>query len=177
VINEPLDGLYFEWLYRQVADPNLADPSLTYWKLFKVLFETEFQWFIPHDDNRLLDGKELRVEFLHDQHLEAEATAEWTEIGCSMLELMIGLARRLSFEAERQPFYWFWVMAKNVGIQQYSDDWRLPVNRIKTILDKVINREYEPTGRGGFFPLKNPKRDQRQVELWYQLSAYVLELD
>ena len=30
---------------------------------------------------------------------------------------------------------------------------------------------------GGLFPLKFVKQDQRFVELWYQLNAYILEMN
>ena len=30
-------------------------------------------------------------------------------------------------------------------------------------------------GVGGFFPLKYPKRDQKYLEIWYQLEDFVLE--
>lgn len=175
-MNEPLDRKYLEWLYDQVADPNAQDPSLTYWKLLKQLFTTEFVWLIPNDDNRLEDGKALRVEFIRGKGLE-QVDPAWVELGCSVLELMVGLSRRLSFEAEGEPYYWFWQLMSNIGIQRYSDSHRLPKRRIDDILKRVIFRQYHPDGHGGFFPLKNWHEDQRDVELWYQLSAYVLELD
>ena len=30
---------------------------------------------------------------------------------------------------------------------------------------------------GGFFPLAFPKEDQTKVEIWYQMSGYLEELD
>lgn len=172
---KPLDELYFTWLYRQVANPDITDPAFTFWKLLKELFTKEFVWLIPNDDNRLEDGKELRIEFIHEEGL-TEVDRDWIELGCSVLELMVGLARRLSFEAEGQPHYWFWCMMENIGINRYSDDWkRFPRTHIHKVLDRVIFRTYKANGQGGFFPLKHSEQDQRQVELWYQLSAYVLE--
>jgi len=92
-----------------------------------------------------------------------------------MFELMVGLARRLQFEVEGEPHYWFWTLMDNLGISQYSDDQRIPTGRIEKILDTVIDRTYKRNGLGGFFPLKHAEKDQRKVELWYQLNAYVLE--
>jgi hypothetical protein len=40
-------------------------------------------------------------------------------------------------------------------------------------MERCVWRTYEPNGVGGFFPLENPNEDQREVELWYQMSAYV----
>lgn len=172
---KPLDELYLTWLYRQVANPENLDPAFTFWKLLKKLYETEFVWLIPNDDNRLEDGKELRTEFMRDEGLE-DVDRYWLELGCSALELMVGLSRRLSFEAEGEPHYWFWRIMENLGIHRYSDDWkRFPRTKVDHILDRVIFRTYKSNGDGGFFPLDHPEQDQRNVELWYQLSAYVLE--
>lgn len=175
MITKPLDELYYTWLYRQVADPTVTEKTLTYWKLLKELYTKEFVWLVPNDDNRLEDGKALRAEFIEDERLD-EVDREWMALGCSVLELMVGLSRRLSFEADGEPHYWFWALMENLGINKYSDDWRLPRKHINKILDRVIFRTYKENGDGGFFPLLHPDQDQRNVELWYQLSAYVLEL-
>ena len=172
---KPLDELYLTWLYRQVANPEISDPAYTFWRLLRHLYTTEFVWLIPNDDNRLEDGKELRVEFIHDEYLD-DVSLDWMELGCSALELIVGLSRRLSFEAEGEPHYWFWRLMENLGIHRYSDDWkRFPKTHINKILDRVIFRTYKPNGDGGLFPLKHPEQDQRNVELWYQLAAYVGE--
>lgn len=173
---QPLDELYFQWLYRQVADPEATDPSLAYWKLLKILFTKEAVALVPNDDNRLEDGKELRFEFIDEMRL-GTANREWTDLDCSVLELMVGLSRKLSFEdeAQGQPHYWFWRMMENLGLERYSDDRSLPVKKVKDILNKAIFREYKRSGIGGFFPLKNAKKDQRKVELWYQMAEYLLE--
>lgn len=172
---QPLDELYFQWLYSQVADPEVADPSLTYWKLLKILFTKEAIWQVPNDDNRLEDGKALRLDFLDETRVKP--TRDWTDLACSVLELMVGLARKLSFEdlAGGRPHYWFWKMIENLGLIGYSDDRPLPLKKIDTILHRVLYREYKRTGLGGFFPLKHTKKDQRKVELWYQMSEYLLE--
>lgn len=171
---QPLDERYFVWLYGQVADPDLTRPSLTYWKLLRILFKKEFTWTIPRDENRSEDGKALRIRFIRELRLD-EVDADWMDLGCSMLELIIGLAERLSWEAEGESYYWFWLMMENLNIHQYSDNKRLPKTKIEAVLDCVIFRTYKPSGEGGLFPLRHAERDQRQVELWYQLSAYVLE--
>lgn len=174
MIIKPLDELYFTWLYRQVANPDIEDKSLTFWKLLKELYTKEFVWLIPNDDNRLEDGKALRIEFIQEEGLR-DVDPEWLQLGCSALELMVGLSRRLSFEAEGEPYYWFWDLMENLNLHRYSDDRRLPRKHIQKVLDQVIFRTYERDGTGGLFPLNDPSQDQRKVELWYQLSAYVLE--
>jgi hypothetical protein len=174
VNDQPLDELYLVWLYSQVADPEVEDPSLTYWELIRCLFKTEFVWTIRNDENRSEDGKELRQEFVNVSGLKG-VDPNWIELGCSFLELMVGLSRRLSFEADGEPYYWFWKLLENLELTGYSDDRRFPERRVSAIIDRVLNRRYEANGVGGFFPLERPTEDQRKVELWYQLSAYVLE--
>lgn len=171
---QPLDELYFVWLYRQVADPDAKNPALSFSALLKQLFQKEFVWIVPNDDNRAEDGKELRLEFIRDQKL-GKIDRMWSELGCSFLELMLGLSRRLSFEAGGEPHYWFWKLMGNLGLDGYSDNRRLPQKKIEDTLNRVIYRSYKRNGLGGFFPLKQTPHDQRKVELWYQLSEYVAE--
>lgn len=170
----PLDELYFRWLYSQVGSVTTKDRSKTYWELLKQLHMKEFVWIVPNDDNRAEDGRDLRQEFLESEGAEVE-DPDWLRLGCSMLELFIGLSRRLAFEADGEPSGWFWHLLDNVGLRIYSDARINSVDRINESLDRIIWRTYEPDGTGGLFPLRNPGKDQREVELWYQLSAYLLE--
>jgi len=174
-MSEPLDELYFTWLYSQVATVEVRHPSRTYWQVLRVLYKKEFVWLIPNDDNRIEDGKDLRYEFIDDVGVP-NVDDGWVNLGCSMLELFIGLSRRLSFEAEGEPEQWFWRLMENLDLEKYNDNMPLPESKVDNILDQVIWRTYSKTGRGGLFPLKKGSRkDQREVELWYQLSEYVLD--
>jgi hypothetical protein len=173
-VKAPLDELYFRWLYGQVANSSVDIPSRTYWRLLKLLYTKEFVWFVPNDDNRIEDGKDLRYEFADQERLEI-VDRGWLHLGCSFLELLIALSRRLSFEAEGEPRDWFWHMLENIGLHIYNDQAALPFQDIDEILDQVIWRTYKHNGVGGLFPLEGPCQDQRHIELWYQLSAYILE--
>lgn len=172
----PLDELYLRWLYSLVADPDCTDKSRSYWKLFKQLYTTEFLWFVEHDGDRLEDGTALRREFFADQAIDSDdVDPGWIGLGCSVLELVVGLSRRLEFQSGGQPHYWFWKLLGNIEVV-FTDSARpYPRLRIDGILHSVMFRQYEASGYGGFFPLKEPREDQRNVDLWYQLSAYVLE--
>lgn len=175
-MNKPLDELYFVWLYSQVGDPKTTNPSRTYWKVLKQLFTKEFVWIVPNDDNRVADGKDLRYEFVAELQLR-DVDEGWMKLGCSMLELMVGLSRRLAFECDGRPRDWFWHLAENIDIHRYNDRSHYEEDRIDAILDRIIWRTYDRDGHGGFFPLRRPKEDQRRVEIWYQLSAYILEMN
>lgn len=170
----PLEELYFEWLYRQVAE-EYTSRARTHQSLLRQLHNTEFVWTVPNDDNRVEDGVQLRYEFVEDADLYVDQ--DWLEIGCSMLEMLLGLSRRLSFEAEGEPRDWFWELLDNLKISGLTDSkYNFHAERmVENVLDKVIWRTYDRKGRGGLFPLSHPREDQRKVELWVQLNAYLLE--
>ena len=173
-MNEQLDELYIQWLYSQVASVRLRNPSRTYWRILRQLYVKEFIWIIPNDDNRVEDGRDLRYEFIEELGLR-DIDEAWLRQGCSFLEMLIGLSRRLSFEDDGEPRTWFWKLMENLNLEQYNDNALIPEQEVDDILDTVIFRTYRRDGRGGLFPLRNARYDQRDVEIWYQLSAYLLE--
>jgi hypothetical protein len=176
-MNEPLDELYFKWLYAKVADVKEPRETHTWWNLLRQLYTKEFVWIVPNDDNRVEDGRDLRWEFYTEQNIP-DSHPNWSELGCSMLEMLIGLARRMAFEIDGFPEEWFWHLLRVLDIAKYNDDMfkRRPcADHIDKVLDRVIWRTYNHDGKGGLFPLRNPSEDQTKVEIWYQLSAYVLE--
>jgi hypothetical protein len=177
-VNPPLDESYFRWLYSQVCDVEEIRPSRTYWGLLRQLYVTEFVWIIPNDDNRADDGKDLRAFFAKEMGLYDYAgiiDPVWESLGCSMLELLIGLSRRLSFQAEGEPRVWFWRLIKNANLLLDCDLRKFPRAEISEKLDRIIWRKYEYNGHGGLFPLRDSYADQREVELWYQMQAYVIQ--
>lgn len=128
-----------------------------------------------------MDGLDLRYEFL-SQHPPLRADRDWLELDCSMLEMLIALAIRADFETDTGAIAggvegWFWKFMDNVRLSQYIDALinAKSLGVIDRTLETINNRTYKPNGRGGLFPLRKPQKDQREVELWYQLSAYLLE--
>lgn len=171
-MNTTLDLRYLHWLYNQVGDIKERNKSLTYWNLFKQLHSVEFIWMVPNDDNRVQDGWALRHEWAAEFHIP---DPEWAAPGCSFLEMMIGLSRRLSFEAEGDVDTWFWHLIDNLGLQSCTDQFEYDHIEADDRINAVIWRTYDRNGRGGLFPLRRARRDQREVEIWYQMSAYLLE--
>lgn len=173
-MNAPLDEQYLTWLYSQVGSVKLRSPSRTYWSLLRRLYVKEFVWIIPNDDNRLEDGRELRYQFLEDAGID-DPDPIWMGMGCSMLEMMVALSRRLAFETEGEAKWWFWKLIANLGLERCSDSKPCSEEKVDETLDAVIWRTYAPNGQGGLFPLRDTTQDQRDVEIWYQLNAYLLE--
>lgn len=170
-----LDEQYLTWLYHQIDSVKQTQTYGTYWFLIRQLYTKEFVWIIPNDDNRAEDGKDLRYEFVNEKRIAQEVDSEWMGLGCSMLEMLIGLSRRLSFEAERESRDWFWILLTNINLSRYNDRKGVPHEVVDSILDRVIWRTYTRNGRGGLFPLRRAYEDQRRIELIYQMSAYLQE--
>lgn len=176
-MSEHLDERYFTWLYGQVCSVNLRNRARSYRSLMRQFHHTEFVWLIPNDDNRVEDGRDLRYEFLNSEGID-RASPEWLARGCSMLEMMIALSRRLAFEDDGEPRVWFWHLVETLELLEYTDrnyDENI-AEIVDEVLERVIYRRYLPNGRGGLFPLKHPDEDQRKVELWYQASSFLLEI-
>lgn len=172
-MTRPLDEAYFSWLYSQVSSLRVTAPTRTHNNLLRQLFRKEFVWFVANDDNRVEDGKFLRVDFMRLRRVQPDD--EWLDMGCSFLEMLIALSRRLAFEAEGKASSWFWRLIEHLELEIYTDFEGVPEEYVNDILDRVIWRTYRPDGVGGLFPLKAPTRDQRNIEIWDQMSDYIYE--
>lgn len=170
-----LDEQYFTWLYSEVGYVKSSAPTRTYWSLLRHLYKKEFVWLIANDDNRVEDGRDLRHEFIEVTGIEVDY--HWMELGCSVLEMMVALSRRLSFLADGEPREWFWEMIQNLQLIGYNDQnyKGYAKGMVDDILEPFIWRNYNPDGTGGLFPLTEPEEDQRSVEIWFQLQSYLLE--
>lgn len=171
---------YIHWLESELTS-EAGHGDRTYFELVNVMFNTEFvwspelPWCIPMDDNRIADGMELRWEFAERFNAPRESMANMA--APSFIEVLLGLSRRLSFVAGGTPGRWAWQLLVNLGLERMWDHLsRSKTLTVQDILQTVIHRSYKPNGDGGFFPLAWHDRDQRQVELWYQLNAYAEEL-
>lgn len=172
----PLDERYLNWLYSQVASVKTRHKHRTFWNLFKQLNETIFVAIVPHDENRIADARDLRYEFMAEFE-EERGDLDWMRSPCSVLELLIILSRALSFEMDDRVDVWFWHLIEVLDLEQFNDREYNSQSQevIASTLDRVIWRNYRADGHGGLFPLRDSARDQRKVELWYQLNAYLLE--
>ncbi len=170
---------YFEWLYSQIAPLYDENPRHSYWQLSELLYRIPFENRVPNDDNRYSDGINLRNDYVDVVgHLDDDSI--WKEY-CSVFEMLIALAIRASFETgdytDLSVQDWYWTMLAHLGIDRYNDEFYDDTSsrHVKSIISRFNNRSYKPNGEGGLFPLKDPKSDQRDVEIWYQLSSYILE--
>lgn len=172
-MDEPIEEVYFHWLYYKVASVDVPTPSLTYWNLIRELHSYEFVWLLPGDDNRAEDGLDIRKEFLRQPNIDEDPY--WTNFGCSILEMLIALSRRMEFETDIASRTWFWTFLTNLGINKLNDACTITSRRVAAVLDRFVWRTYRRDGHGGIFPLRDPEHDQRKVEIWYQMCEYLVD--
>lgn len=159
---------YYEWLVSEIAFPQ----HKSFNDLFDRLHNTEFTWFVPNDDNRVQDALDLRTEFLDGRRRKLELE------GATLLEVVVSLSRRVEFTAGGDSHKWAWKLIKNLRLHKATDPLvGEKAERVENILYNLVWRTYKNNGQGGFFPLKDPKEDQTKVEIWYQMNAYVIEMD
>jgi len=170
------ESRYFDFLCAIVGR------SHEYSILLDELHGIEFYSLIPNDDNRCEDGKHLRQLFIDE--VGPTGSSSLPHNHCTVLEMLIGLSFRLEFETaqsrwEKKPSEWFWILIDNLGISEWDnecfDEHRDEWSVLDEQVGRMLARDYEANGNGGLFPLKETKRDQRRVEIWYQMSEYIME--
>lgn len=167
---------YFLWLC-ELVDLKSKDELGGYYFLIKALFNKEFYWTICKDENRAEEGKDLRTIFSDDCGLEN--IPDEINGPCTVLEMMIGLAKRWNSEVsltdeEDNSSVYFWEMISNLGLEGCTDDNFYP-EFVREKLDIFIDRDYSDDGKGSLFPLERSKESQKDIELWYQLQNYLIE--
>lgn len=173
---------YFQWLCA-IIEANSRSEG--FYLLAKDLYSKEFYGTVPNDENRATDGLELRATFASNEmetELETRLALDILAGPCSVLEMIIALASRINFilsdSDEDRTCDIFWELIGNLGLDEFSDDVyykRGGTNAVNNALNTFLLRKYDRRGFGGLFPLKKTKEDQRGVEIWYQMSAYLDE--
>lgn len=163
---------YFGWLASQTGEDHVA-----YSYLLHQLHSKPFEWSVHNDDNRGEDGKELRERYTDTFRIDGEDL--WPAGKASVLEVLLGLADRLEFDTDIPLDRWFWKLLENLGFLHYSDShYNSHVEReVDHALNIWLHRKFDEDGNGGIFPLRGAQHDQRRVEIWYQMQAYLLESD
>lgn len=177
MIRDRINNEYFEWLIDLVCGSRFARQN-SFRKLLTRLHSTIFSYSIPNDENRASDGVSLRYRFVlfHDYYQDSDLG--YLDRPCSVLEMITALAIRCEEQYMDDPTVgdrtrqWFWGMIVNLGLGDMCDE-RYDEQYIDTIIDRFLNREYEPDGRGGLFTIPNCEYDLRAVEIWYQLNWYL----
>lgn len=175
MLNNDIYEQYFNWLCDIV---NVS--TVSYDKLLRLLHRIKFRWGNIRDKNRAEDGTDLRFRFRKSiDGLSRNEVLNWhDEEPCSVLEMMIALAIRAEEQIMDNPqvgnrtTQWFWSMVASLGLTGMSDD-MFDLIEAKDIIERFLNREYSPDGKGGLFTIRDCEYDLRDVEIWTQLCWYL----
>lgn len=162
---------YYNWLINIIDDGTAQNHK----GLLHEMMMKEFYSIVDGDDNREYEGQELRGTFAD----EFDGAVDGIHGPCSVLEMLVALAIRIDRDIQPDMDYdhtaeWFWLMIGNLGLLKQTDD-AIDYEEIDHILDRWLERDYEFSGEGGLFPLEYAEKDQRDVEIWYQMHAYLME--
>lgn len=160
---------YYMWLLAKVDALHRGGKSYSY--LMQLLFTTKYEYAFAMDSNRAMAGENLRSIYALEAGLYLEDVYEGP---CTVLEMLIALADTIAFDMNDFSSEWFWHFLDNLGISEESDE----VYDENYILDRLytwMDHKYEMDGTGSLFPLKETNRDCRNMEIWDQMNAYLVE--
>ena len=155
---------YLTWLESLVDD---GDHST----LIRYLHGQTFRWQFTLDENRAAGGINLRRTFSYENSIDIY------DIGtgpCSILEMLIGLADRMTELIPGDIFYCFGLLLNNLNLTQFDDN-HFDERRVNYILNTWLDREYNSKGEGSLFPLKHYEGDCRNLDIWGQMNAWIAE--
>ena len=180
---------YFEWLC-SLATGKEGNGESSYSLLLRILHDLYFLPILKLDYRQALNGKRLRFTFastLHEDIAEINALTDYLDetLGmCTMLELLISLSEDMTYslldsDYETTTDRIFFELLCNLGLDLYKDEVIIEDENayydIEKIADSVIERRFGYDGKGGIFPLENPKRDQRETLLQGEMNDYLEE--
>lgn len=166
---------YFEWLYKNACKGKIND-NVSYRKVFHLMHNTNFDFYMPNDVNRANDGIDLRYRF-GNRH-GYDNIMNIIDEPCSVLEMMLALAMRCEDTIMANVAYgdrttqWFWGMMQSLGLS-YMIDERYDQNEANRILYDFMEHRYQPNGKGGLFYIRDCANDLRDEEIWTQLCWYL----
>lgn len=158
---------YFKWLV-YIVD------GRKYEKLLQELHSIDFTYILERDANRAADGEDLRWRYVCEDG--NRSILQW-EQPCSVLEMMVGLSIKMEDIMDDPEFGdrvsdWFWEMMDNMELSSMTNS-RFDADYIHEKVYILLNREYEPDGKGGLFFIPDARKDLRDVEIWYQMNWYL----
>lgn len=168
-----MNDAYFHWLIGLLGNEYFENH---YMKLLDAMFHKEFKWTIEYDENRAADGLGLRKIFAKEFRISGENAQYWPIFGCSLLEMLVSMAKRCEDELIYNPdkgdqtSQIFWIMIENLGLDIY-DDYAFFPDEVNRIMDNFMERKYSPDGHGNVFRLRYS--DPRNIDLWLQLNLYL----
>ena len=169
---------YMVWLTTIATDGHAHD--CIYKKLFTQLMSTSFRWSsgIPLDENRAYDGKSLRKKFYKYAASTSAMTSE-EDVPAAVFEVMVALAMRIEADIMHDTEYgdrtslWFGHMIASLGLAECNDA-NYDEAYVSSVLERFMDRCYEPCGRGGLFTTSDPTVLMPTIEIWQQAQIWLL---
>lgn len=175
-----IEYCYFQFLMRLINNERPQPPARNYGVLLRFMYNMEFEYTIPLDENRAYDGLNLRYLFSTEAPYNYNDILNALDEPCSILEMIIGLAHRIETDITCEPdgidrtSEWFWQMISSLDLEDMTDS-NFNSDRVIDILRRFLNRRYAKNGRGGLFTVNNYDGDMRDIEIWYQANIWLNE--
>lgn len=155
---------YFHWLLKYIGNGVFRRDS--YFELLEYLFNTEYCWSIPMDENRAADGIDLRHRFVMECNENQEDSYIYLSGPASVLEVLIALSIRMEQIARgtidlSKSGQWFWGMIKNLNILDCYDG-NFDYGKVKYFLGEWFNED----SKIGIFPYG-------KGEIWAQAMEFL----
>lgn len=173
---------YFDWLRRDCFQEHTEQRE--YEGVLRTLHDIPFYWTIWLDEARAGDALVFRQsDFLSFQNdldgLDQHWLNAWAQQAPSVLEVMLGMARRWSFYFEGEVSFYFQHMFRNMRFDRFPGRVLSSSGqaKIRELCDDWMARQFQPNGIGSPFPVIHALDviDMRQVDLWAQMNAYSAE--
>ena len=169
---------YFDWLSDIVCGVRYS-PEISYSKLLMCLHNINFTYLHPMDENRAEHGANLRYRFalMLVPIQETDCIVNALSGPCSVLEMMIALADDLEMIMDdprigNRTAQWFWSMVASLGLSGMYNE-HFDARYVNEVIDRFLNRDYAPNGKGGLFTIRHYDQDMRKIEIWWQACAYL----
>lgn len=175
---------YFDWLRSEAF--SARGNRREYEGVLRLMHDIPFYWTHWSDENRAGDALVFRQsDFLGFQSdlegLDQIWLGQWAMAAPSVLEVLLGMARRWSHYFQGSVPYYFGHMFRNLELDRHPGR-LLPApsaNAVRLKLDNWMSRQFQPNGQGSPFPVNDPMAlgitDMRQLDIWGCMNAYSAE--
>ena len=179
---------YYQWLLNRIAIPN--PKQYGYQRLFAQLLATPFYSSLQEDTLRIEEALYLRRSFARTfEHglSEEEKRSYYEALGpVSVFEIMAIMVEKMSYQlagnklADPSPAALFLEILDNAGFcfltdECFEDDPESAQIELASTVRIILERDYDVSGNGGFFPLDVPVTDMRELDLKQQMELYLVE--
>lgn len=186
-VESDIEKEYFKWLYSIVITDRILKlnglEGESFYILLKKLHQIDFYWVVELDENRALDGQNLREEFASLTDFD-----DYSDLSgaCSMLEFMIGLAKRMSFldckEGEEDKIdLFFWEQLSNLfgnKIKKRGTDGSITEDFLVFVVEQVnkfLEKSDEKVSIFNFSDNESHFFEPSKNAIWDQMQQFLMK--